>query len=574
MSKQPGTTMANVDAERAILGAILLDNAKYYELSGAFSGEEFSLDSHRRIYGRIHDLIDSQRAADIVTVSEELRQHQQLESIGGVAYRASLTDGVAVRTSILHYVSIVREKAALRRAIHLADAVRRAAIAPGADISEIAARLSDAGRELASQAAPRLVAVPGPLGPLLDDVAVMVRRYVYLSPAAAVVIASWIAVTHALDAVDSAAYLAITSPEKRSGKTRLLEVLELLVARPWLTGHVTAACLVRKIDAEQPTLLLDESDAAFAGDKEYAEALRGVLNTGHRRGGVASCCVGKGADTRFKDFATFCPKAIAGIGKLPDTVSDRAIPIRLQRQSRDERVVRFRRRAVEPEATGLRNRIASWAAANVGAVREACPALPEALSDRQQDGAEPLLAIADLAGESYGKMARAALVELLGGAAGADESLSVRLLSDIREAFEGHDRIRSADLVARLVSMEASPWPELNHGKPITPTTLARLLRKFDIGPRLVWSDGEAFRGYLRDQFADPWGRYLPCKVLHPLEPAKTLNETPFSKCYDSASLTPIKSEESSMSMRLVTPLTLQGPPAREQVGDNSEVQQ
>ena len=77
------------------------------------------------------------------------------------------------------------------------------------------------------------------------------------------------------------------SPEKRSGKTRLLEVLALIVARPWFTGRVTAAVLVRKLAKETPTLLLDESDAAFAAEKEYAAALRGILNAGYRRGGCA-----------------------------------------------------------------------------------------------------------------------------------------------------------------------------------------------------------------------------------------------------------------------------------------------
>ena len=76
------------------------------------------------------------------------------------------------------------------------------------------------------------------------------------------------------------AYLSVTSPEKRSGKTRLLEVLRLLVANPWLTGGTTKAALVRKVDKDSPTLLLDESDAAFSGDREYSEALRGVLNNG------------------------------------------------------------------------------------------------------------------------------------------------------------------------------------------------------------------------------------------------------------------------------------------------------
>jgi hypothetical protein len=179
---------------------------------------------------------------------------------------------------------------------------------------------------------------------VLDDVAGFIRRFVSLSPEQAFVVALWVLHTHAFDAADSTPYLAITSAEKRSGKTRLLEILELVVARPWLTGRVSAAALVRKIDAEAPTLLLDESDAAFAGDKEYSEALRGILNSGHRRGGKTSLCVGQGSNITFKDFSVFAPKAVAGIGKLPDTIADRSIPIRLERKKPGEGVARFRHR--------------------------------------------------------------------------------------------------------------------------------------------------------------------------------------------------------------------------------------
>src|SRR5262249_47955765 len=148
---------------------------------------------------------------------------------------------------------------------------------------------------------------------------------------------------HALKAARETPYLAIHSAEKQSGKTRLLEVLELLVHKPWLTGRVTAPCLIRKVDHVSPTLLLDESDAAFNGEKEYAEALRGILNTGHREDGKASCCVGQGANVTFKDFRTYCAKAVAGIGRnLPDTVMDRSIPILLKRQVAGEKVARFR----------------------------------------------------------------------------------------------------------------------------------------------------------------------------------------------------------------------------------------
>src|ERR1700684_3467421 len=111
---------------------------------------------------------------------------------------------------------------------------------------------------------------------MLDDLFTFIRRFVSLSLSQARVVALWVLHTHVIDAADATPYLAITSAEKQSGKTRLLEVCELLVANPWFTGRVTAAVLIRKIDAVQPTLLLDESDAAFSGEKEYAETLRGV----------------------------------------------------------------------------------------------------------------------------------------------------------------------------------------------------------------------------------------------------------------------------------------------------------
>ena len=76
--------------------------------------------------------------------------------------------------------------------------------------------------------------------------------------------------------------------------------------------------LTRKVDGETPTLLLDESDVAFKHDTEYSEALRSILNSGYRRSGVSSLCVGQGAGLTYRDFSTFCPKAIAGIGALGD----------------------------------------------------------------------------------------------------------------------------------------------------------------------------------------------------------------------------------------------------------------
>jgi hypothetical protein len=232
-----------------------------------------------------------------------------------------------------------------------------------------------------------------------------------------------------------------------------------------MTARTSAAALVRKLAASHPTLLLDESDAAFSGDKEYSEALRGVLNAGHRKGGRASLCVGRGCDIKVVDFDVFGPKVIAGIGRLPDTVADRSIPVQFLRKRPGETVERFRPRLVAQDATDLRDRLTGWATEDrLEILRRSFPELPGALSDRQQDVAEPLLAVADLAGTEWASRARKALIELFGSRAAADESLGAKLLSDIREAFNGRDRLGSNELVTLLVEMEGSPWPECNKG--------------------------------------------------------------------------------------------------------------
>ena len=139
----------------------------------------------------------------------------------------------------------------------------------------------------------------------------------------------WAAHTHALDASRVTPYLAISSAEAGSGKTLLLEALAMIVPRPWLTGRTTAAVLPRKVEKVCPMLLLDESDTAFRGDKDYAAALHGILNSGYKRSGTTTLCVGQGANIDFRDFSTFSPKAFAGIAKLPDTIRTRSFPIRL-----------------------------------------------------------------------------------------------------------------------------------------------------------------------------------------------------------------------------------------------------
>ena len=116
------TLPANVDAERSILGAILLDNFAYNQAAEHLRIEDFSLDSHRRIYARMVDLAESSRPIDMITLIEELERHKDLQAIGDVAYVSSLVEGVPERPSIEHYVKIVRDKALLRGLISAASA--------------------------------------------------------------------------------------------------------------------------------------------------------------------------------------------------------------------------------------------------------------------------------------------------------------------------------------------------------------------------------------------------------------------------------------------------------------------
>src|ERR1700726_1843400 len=121
------TLPANVEAERSILGAILLDNFAYNQAAEHLRIEDFSLDSHRRIYSRMVDLAESSRPLDMITLIEELDRHKDLQPIGDVAYVSSLVDGVPDRPSIEHYVKIVRDKALLRGLISAAStAIARA----------------------------------------------------------------------------------------------------------------------------------------------------------------------------------------------------------------------------------------------------------------------------------------------------------------------------------------------------------------------------------------------------------------------------------------------------------------
>jgi len=341
---------------------------------------------------------------------------------------------------------------------------------------------------------------------LLADFSALFSRYLVLPDGGADVLAAFILLTYVVEAFDSVPYLAILSPTPRCGKSRLLELIEMLAWRPWLTTSATGAVIYRRIERLHPTLLLDEAEVVRShGDA--AGIIRSLLQAGYRRGVQVTRCVGEHFEDR--DFDIYGPKVFAAIGRLPSALLDRCIVLEMRRKRRDEEVARFRKRDAASDALTLRRRARRWEIDHVKALEGCRPPLPEPLDDRAQEIWEPLLAVGTRAGEGWLERLTEAATRFSAGR--EDESATLELLADIREILTERvvERIPSADLVQSLVEVEGRRWAEWSHGRPLTPTGLARLLKDFGIRPIPLWIDSKTQRCYTAAMFADAFARYL-----------------------------------------------------------------
>lgn len=346
---------------------------------------------------------------------------------------------------------------------------------------------------------------------LLRELAAFFERFVVLPKGGAAALSLWVLHTYALAAAYISPILAIVSPEKRCGKTVLLDVLFRLVWRPITVANITAASLFRAVEKWTPTLLVDEADSFLTGNDE----LRGVINSGHRRD-TAKVIRTVGDEHEPRVFSTWGAKAIALIGRLPATLEDRAILLPMKRRTPGEQVERFRPENVSAELEVIRRKSARWAADNLGTLREFDPSVPEALNDRAQDNWRPLLAIVDAIGGPWPNQARKAAVLLSSQSNAVETSAAVQLLADLRDFFQetNQDFLASEDVVEKLLKMEERPWGEWKKGKPITKIQVAALLRKFGIRPKQHWHDSGPARGYERADLTDAFNRYLPSESV------------------------------------------------------------
>ena len=358
---------------------------------------------------------------------------------------------------------------------------------------------------------------------LLTDIAGLIRRYVDMPDEKADSVALWIVHTFLHSRLDVSTILHVKSATKRCGKTLLMEIVGALAWRSEpVSGRITPAGVFRFIELHEPTLFLDEADTYMGNDSE----LRGILNGSHSRGS-ASIIRTVGEDHVPRRFSTWCPKAISGIGDLPDTVEDRAVIVRLERRTPTAGDMPHWRDRDRQAVEVLRQKLARWTDDNADAVleRRKTGSFPSGLHERARDIWEALLAIAEFAGGNWagttGRAYRAC--EAINAEVDPETGVCEMLLADMRKVFkeagnpetlptgkpdEQYDPNKPATLPA-LIAMEGRPWSEWSRGRPLSPRGLASLLKGFDIAPGTIrLQSGSTPKGYKRAAFVPQWQRY------------------------------------------------------------------
>jgi hypothetical protein len=358
---------------------------------------------------------------------------------------------------------------------------------------------------------PEVKAINGAV--LLDSIRGIFGKYVVFPSAEAHdAVVLWTAATHAQPAWEHAPRLAVISPEKRCGKSRLMDVCEALCNQPLVTVNASPAAVVRSITEDPPTLMLDEADTIFGTKKsaEQNEDIRGLLNAGHQRN--RPYLRWDMAARQAEYCPTFAMAVLAGIGNLPDTIMDRAVKILMRRRAPGEIVAPYRTGRDGPVLKSYRDELHEFVRGHLDELRDAVPVMP--VEDRDADTWEPLFAVADLVGGDWPERAKAACLALSGE--DPDEGrLSTRLLSDLRSVWKNHeDHLFTQTIIHRLVKIEEAPWSALGRGgSAIDARALANLLRPYGVKPRTVKEEpgkkAPTQKGYYLGDLLDIWSRYV-----------------------------------------------------------------
>jgi Protein of unknown function (DUF3631) len=408
---------------------------------------------------------------------------------------------------------------------------------------------------------------------VLDDVYDYIRRFVSFSGEEELAsVVAFAAHTHLVDAFYIIPRLTILSAEKRSGKSRLLEILKLLVQSPVKASGPSAAGLysvpaVAKQEGKPtPTLLLDEVGRLF--ERVDTGDIVTMINEGFQRGATILKGTYINGKRGSEELDAFCPMVLAGIdkGKIPDDILDRSVIIRMKRRKKREK---YRPRYHAQEGLELGKRLAAWGKENLERAKAMWPKLPSGLEDRLDDIWEPLFISAACAGcdgsnasTGWASRIEQAALAALNEQEDIEQTEGTVLLRDIRDhSIQIADKwITTENLLDALYKRSESPWADYAYGRPLTAKRLADILRPYEIYPRKRRIGTETQRGYYLPDFEDAWEIWL--------------SDTPYTAVLDAAngtSVTEVDAIEKDLGLvALVAPVSDTPPTAVTSVTDDT----
>lgn len=330
-----------------------------------------------------------------------------------------------------------------------------------------------------------------------------INRYVTFSDSQySLPIALWLIATYIYPDFDAFPYMVITSDTKRSGKTRLAELVGFACSNPVMSGAMTPAAIYKTLAEEQPTLFFDEAETLSS---ESANTMRAVLNMGYRKGSVVRRAIGN----KLEEYQVYGPKVFILIGDVYDTLKDRSIIIRMKRGEPKERFVYN-----EAQADGekLRDEISAMLDDVKYDIAEKFQNYEglEFLSDRDEEIWSPLFVLAsvichdrmqeltmsavDMSAEK--QQAARAYVNLLGEEQKQQDSDDAeRLVEDMITIIGKQKHIPTAEAIVKLHEIVTAPWRKYK-GVGISMHNVADILSRFGVRPCNLRIGKKIVKGY------------------------------------------------------------------------------
>lgn len=324
----------------------------------------------------------------------------------------------------------------------------------------------------------------------LEKLEKFITKYITFSDAQySLPLVLWTVATFLYPDFDAFPYMVITSSTKRSGKTRLSEILSFVCSNPVSSGALSPAAIYKTMADEKPTLFFDEAETL---NHESASVMRSILNMGYRKGSVVRRVLGN----KVEEYQTYCPKVFILIGDVYDTLKDRSIIIRMKRGEPKERFVY---EAAKNEGAELREELALMVEENRSALLQAFSEYKgiEFLTDRDEEIWLPLFVVAQIFCPSRQRDLNKAAVDmstektqesqkyimLLGEENKAEQDeYAKRLLVDMVTVINGAKYISTADAITKLWELEIAPWRKFR-GDGLTMHSLADMLSPLGVRP-------------------------------------------------------------------------------------------